>query len=856
MTSFVSAFHPLGIAAALDIGGFALDQEQCAVLITSPASDDCRILYANANFVAMTGFAEHEIIGRNCRFLQSDDRDQEALAEVRRAIRDEIPVCVELRNYRKDGSMFWCGLSITPFRNLQGQVTHFVSTQTNLDAHKRTRHPQQFHVGSDTETNLSTETDLCEWLADITHSSTESFLVLLDIDEPQRSGIKLGSRERTQIERTIAQRLCDCVGVSDRSAQVSESLFAILFNATSQQAALQTCEKLQQAAQQAITLDHQTFHATCRIGLAHFPTDADTGDALLNCAHLALQQARASAWSSALLYNTGMQLQEQNRIALEAGLRSAIANNELQMAYQPQVNLTTGEITCIEALARWFHPLLGEIAPACFIALAEEIGLIDSIGNWILAQVARDLVDRRQQGLPHLPLAVNISPQQLRNPKLPERIAALLSAAGIVPHALNLEITETVLMDEDVVSQRTLQQLQEMRIALTLDDFGTRYSSLNHLKHLRFSKVKIDCSFICDVVDNPADAAIVKTIISMAHTLGLTVIAEGVETAAQCVFLRDNMCDEMQGFLFSQPLATGPLNALLREGATLPVSLHERPKAHRTLLLVDDEINIVASLKRLLRRDDYLILTAHSGLEGLEILKTNAVDVILSDQRMPGMTGVEFLSIAKKEYPETIRLVLSGYTELQSVTDAVNEGAIYKFLTKPWDDTKLRGHIREAFERKELVDVNQQLARDVYIANMKLATANRQLEELLGEKQQQITRDANSLQIVREALQHVPLPVIAVDDIAMIAFVNDAAARLLHHRGFLLGGDAHDLLPEITALLRSSVTPAVLPQITIEGKLSQPRASAMGTQSQSRGYLITLAPVTSTASPTSAESAP
>lgn len=846
MTSFVATFQQLGMAAALDIGGFALDQEHCGVLITTTASDDCRILYANANFVAMTGFAEHEIIGRNCRFLQSDDRDQEALAEVRRAIRDEIPVCVELRNYRKDGSMFWCGLSIMPFRNPQGKVTHFVGTQTNLDAQKGVRHLQQSHVGSDTRPNLPTETDLRQWLEAMTQSGTDGFLVFLDIDE-ERARMTLGSRERTLVQRTIVQRLSDCVGKSDRIAQCSASRFAILLCATSQQTALQGCEKLQRAVQQPITINHQIFHATCSIGLAHCPTDADSVEALLDCARLALQQARASGCGSTLVYDGEMQLQEQYRIALEAGLRSAIAHNELQMVYQPQVNLTTGEITCIEALARWIHPLLGDIAPARFIALAEEIDLIDSIGAWILEQVERDLVDRRQKGLPSLPVAVNISPLQLRNPELPERIAALISTAGIEPHALNLEITEAVLMDDNAVSERTLLRLQEMRIALTLDDFGTRYSSLNHLKHLRFSKVKIDCSFICNVVDNPADAATVKTIISMAHTLGLTVIAEGVETAAQCAFLRDNMCDEMQGFLFSQPLATGPLNALLREGATLPISLRERTKARRTLLLVDDEVNIVAALKRLLRRDDYLILTAHSGLEGLEILQTNAVDVILSDQRMPGMTGVEFLSIAKKEYPETIRLVLSGYTELQSVTDAVNEGAIYKFLTKPWDDTKLRGHIREAFERKELVDVNQQLARDVYIANTKLATANRQLEDLLSEKQQQITRDANSLQIVREALQHVPLPVIAVDDTDMIAFVNDVAAQLLHPRGFLLGGDAYHLLPEITALLPLPDTATALPQITIEGKLFQPHASMMGMQSQSRGYLITLAPVTPTA---------
>ena len=873
MTNFVSTFHQLGVTAALDMGGFALDQEHCGVLITSAASDDCRILYANANFIVMTGFAEHEIIGHNCRFLQKDDRDHAALAEVRRAIRDEIPVCVELRNYRKDGSMFWCGLSITPFRNALGEVTHFIGTQTNLDAQKEVqrmqqrmqqsmqRGMQQPHINYDADNHaeftLPTETGQREWFTDIVQSETPCFLVLIDIDQASSASTStlFGSRERELIQRAIAQRLRDCIGESHRIAQFSTGRFAALLRTTRQQDVSHLCEKIQQAVQNAFSIVNQTFHATCSIGIAQYPNDATTIDGLLNCARLALRQTQVESHNHVLFYSSDMQLQEQHRQALEAALRSAISNNELQMVYQPQVNLTTGTITCIEALARWFHPQLGEIAPACFIALAEEIDLIDSIGTWIFERVCRDLIDRRQQHLPSLPVAVNISPLQLRSPTLIETVAALISTAAIESSALILEITEAVLMDDDAVSQRTLLTLQEMGIALTLDDFGTRYSSLNHLKHLRFSNVKIDGSFISNVVDNPADAAMVKTIISMAHTLGLKVIAEGVETDAQCAFLRDNMCDEIQGFLFSQPLATGALNALLREGATLPTRLREPIKPRRTLLLVDDEVNIVAALKRLLRRDDYLILTAHSGIEGLEVLKTNPVDVILSDQRMPGMTGVEFLSIAKKDYPETIRLVLSGYTELQSVTDAVNEGAIYKFLTKPWDDAKLRGHIREAFERKELVDVNFQLARDVYVANLKLATANRQLEELVGEKQQQITRDANSLQVVRDALQQVPLPVIAVDDTGMIAFVNDAAAQLLHRRGCLLAGDARDVLPEIITLLPLPINASALPHISIDGKLFQPRTSAMGTQSQSRGYLITLAPVTGTIPSSSVESA-
>ncbi len=257
----------------------------------------------------------------------------------------------------------------------------------------------------------------------------------------------------------------------------------------------------------------------------------------------------------------------------------------------------------------------------------------------------------------------------------------------------------------------------------------------------------------------------------------------------------------------------------------------------RVLLLVDDEANILSALRRLLRSDGYRILTAGNGPDGLALLSANPVDVILSDQRMPGMTGVEFLSLAKTGYPDTIRMVLSGYTELQSVTDAVNEGAIYKFLTKPWDDDKLRGHIREAFERKELAEENRRLMREVQAVNQALVVANRQLEQSLLEKQQQMALNDHMLAIVREVLQQVAIPVLAIDDTDMIAFVNEAAIRLLQRRGMLLGGDAQALLPDIMNAANASAA-----SLEIENARFFPAMHAMGTASQSRGRLITLMP--------------
>ncbi|MDN2701812.1 response regulator [Janthinobacterium sp. SUN100] len=254
----------------------------------------------------------------------------------------------------------------------------------------------------------------------------------------------------------------------------------------------------------------------------------------------------------------------------------------------------------------------------------------------------------------------------------------------------------------------------------------------------------------------------------------------------------------------------------------------------RTLLLVDDEPNILASLKRLLRRDGYHILTAASGQEGLEVLASHAVDVIVSDQRMPGMLGADFLRKAKLLCPQTIRIMLSGYTELQAVTDAVNEGAIFKFLTKPWEDHQLREHIAEAFRLKGIDDDNVRLNAQLRDVNQALAAANAAMQALVCQQQHQISRDEVSLGIAREVLQFLPLPVIGLDEDGMIAFINGAAASLFERGAALLGNEAAIVLPQ---LFDGQGTPRLA---AIDGQPYVVAVHPMGLHSRSRGSLVTL----------------
>ena len=286
-------------------------------------------------------------------------------------------------------------------------------------------------------------------------------------------------------------------------------------------------------------------------------------------------------------------------------------------------------------------------------------------------------------------------------------------------------------------------------------------------------------------------------------------------------------------------------NAIATTGGQPP---EDQPRPLRTLLLVDDEPNIVSALRRLLRRDQYHVLTANSGQEGLAVLAGQPVDVIVSDQRMPGMLGADFLRAAKELYPDTIRIMLSGYTELQSVTDAVNEGAIYKFLTKPWEDELLRGHIADAFRIKEIADENERLNRELRTVNQELASTNRKLAELVQEKQQQINLDEVNLNVAHELLQLLPLAVIGLDDEGVVAFVNDAADTLLHGYGALLGSEAALVLPDLLPVLAPAAAAGGQPaqgsskRVQIDGHPYDVVARPMGVSSQSRGTLITLCP--------------
>jgi EAL domain-containing protein (putative c-di-GMP-specific phosphodiesterase class I)/CheY-like chemotaxis protein len=318
------------------------------------------------------------------------------------------------------------------------------------------------------------------------------------------------------------------------------------------------------------------------------------------------------------------------------------------------------------------------------------------IGAWEMGDACRQHRRWHLAGHTRLSRAIHLSPPQFGDPRLFDTIAAAIRDAEVAPHMIELEFTESAVMRNVKATVAVMTRLKDLGVRLSIDDFGTGYSSLNYLKQFPIDQIKIDLSFVRNVTTDPHDASIVQAIIAMSRALGISTVAEGVETEAQAGYLRNLHCDDLQGFHLARPASAEEIGKLLGNRQMV-----DREAPRRTLLVVDDEENVLNALRRLLRSEGYRVLTAGGGEEALELLGGNDVGVVVSDQRMPGMTGTELLRRVRIMHPATMRIILSGYSEVTTITDAINKGEIYKYVTKPWDNEELLALLREAFVRHE-----------------------------------------------------------------------------------------------------------------------------------------------------------
>lgn len=808
---------------------------------------DCNILRINRAFTEITGYTEAEVLGRNPRILASGLQDKTYYKNMWEALVGQGVWSGEIYNRNKDGVVYPEWLTISVIRDDEGKITNYLGSFSDLSQVRSAENRLQHLTHFDPLTGLPNRTLLQDRTAHgismVQRAKEPLCMMLISVDHFKTLNDSMGHKIGDGLLVEIALRLSQAVRDQDTVSHHAGKEFTLLLPGTSAEGAVHLASELLWKLAQSYGVAGHQITITASIGISVFPDNGCDFDTLFESAEIALHRAQASGRDDFKFYSEEMYQEVLARENMTKALRVAAARGELQVMYQPLGDMQTGKISGMEALLRWHHPDFGTVSPTVFIPLAEETGLIRGIGEWVLRQVCTDLRTWLDQGLDAPHVAVNVSPVQFRDPAFIDSIQLALSDHGVEPGRIYLEVTESALMDDVQRCEDILRTLKKLGFFLSLDDFGTGYSSLSYLKRYPFDKVKIDQSFVRDIGSNPTDSVIVKVIISMAHGLGLKVVAEGVETETQCEIMRANVCDEIQGYFFSRPVDAQALGELLASKKQLPAHLLRFRIKQRTLLLVDDEPNVLASLKRLLRRDGHTIVTADCGAAGLAVLAKQKVDVIISDQRMPGMTGVEFLREAKLKYPDTIRIVLSGYTELQSVTDAINEGAIYRFLTKPWDDDQLREQIEKAFEHKELLEENQQLDIKIRTTNQELLAANRHLGEVIHFSRQQIEIDAVSLAIVQEAFQCISIPVLGLDDELVIVFSNSAAESLFAPLGPLLGAELQHLSSALAAAVNAAQD-GHLAMMQMAGTAFEVRWSAMGQRSRSRGKLLTMIPKT------------
>ncbi|MDZ7655949.1 MAG: EAL domain-containing protein [Sulfurimicrobium sp.] len=667
-----------------------------------------KIIAINRAYTEITGYGEEEVIGRNPSLLKSGRHDHDFYTNMWAVLTETGHWIGEIWDRRKNGEVFPSWQAISAVRDEQSELTHYISVLTDISSRKESEERIRHLSHYDALTDLPNQALLMDHidLAIARAKRTDKFVAVLaiNLERFRNANERFGHSFGDKVLQTIAQRLTGLLRDEDTVSRIGADNYVVLVPdiGDKQQASI-VAAKILEAIAEPIGIGEVEISMNARIGIALYPTDGGGAGALLQNADVALARASGRGSDSYNYYNQEQSKELEELLAIEQDLRMGIPRNELRLHYQPRVDLISGEIVSMEALVRWQHPQQGLLFPTRFIHVAEQSGLILPLGKWVLWEACRQLKEWRDAGHVHLKVSVNVSAVQFHQSNLPLLVSETLAATGLPASSLELEVTESLLMQDADLTVDILRRIKETGIAFSIDDFGTGYSSLAYLKTFPIDTLKMDQSFIRDLIFDASDAAIVQGTIALAHSLKLKVVAEGVETEAQMNYLRTIHCDEMQGYFYSRPLPADAMLALIQGNKRLQ-DISKTPGMTRKLLLVDDEPNISAALNRLLRREGYTILIAKSAREALELLgMNNEIGVVISDQRMPVMTGTELMTQVKILYPGIIRIILSGYTDLASVTDAINKGEIYKFLTKPWDDDEMKKVIREAFLRFELV---------------------------------------------------------------------------------------------------------------------------------------------------------
>jgi diguanylate cyclase (GGDEF)-like protein/PAS domain S-box-containing protein len=541
---------------------------------------DERIVSVNKAFTRITGYDPEEVLGKIPDALIADEQASSLRFEISKTVLEQGHWKGELWSRNKKGDSYLEERSVSAVKDAGGRIVNYIILFSDVTKQKEDERRLQFLAHHDSLTGLANRTMFqlrCEeTLLRASRKSAKAAVMFIDLDHFKTVNDSLGHAYGDDLLRGVAARVQECVRKTDFVARLGGDEFTVLLNEVTDSGDVALiAKKILDRLSACFTIAGHEIYVSASIGISYYPDDGQNAASLIKNADAAMYAAKEQGRSNYQFFSAEMNAQALEALMMASSLRLAIERDELVLEYQPRIDLGDGAVKGVEALVRWNHPNLGRIMPGQFIGIAEKTGLIDSIGHWVLRTACEQMIAWQRSGLSPLRVAVNLSARQFRQPELTEGVAAILQDTGLVAEALELEVTESLVMHDPQRAAVILERLKEMGVAIAIDDFGTGYSSLSYLKRFPIDFIKIDQSFIRGIPLEAEDVGITRAIIAMAKTLGVRLIAEGVDNYEQLAFLKKEGCDEVQGYLISRPIPGNAMRRFLETfaetGAALPL---------------------------------------------------------------------------------------------------------------------------------------------------------------------------------------------------------------------------------------------------------------------------------------------